>query len=213
METPPSVGPPFFSLVPLYALYPIRAYFRIKGSQRRWREQAMGMNIPLIAVVSGEFAAIRAFPPTQAAVRKQEFGQPDPTVSSGLEFVEPLGGPLVQGIPGPISRTFAYPPRGDQMAKIMKEVKRYGWRSDMRDIGALIQLAVGNELHPECYWIVIKADEPDIALIERRLVESVPTGKLHSLPLHAAPQHFREIAVFPEEIALRGNAYLIVNVE
>ncbi|MGD0939673.1 MAG: hypothetical protein ABR905_08160 [Terracidiphilus sp.] len=52
----------------------------------------MSMKIPLIAVVSGKFAAIRAFSPAQTAVRKQEFGQSDLTVASGL-FVEPLGGP------------------------------------------------------------------------------------------------------------------------
>ena len=46
----------------------------------------MGMKIPLIAVIGGKLAAIRAFPPAQAAVRKQEFGQPDLTVASGCSL-------------------------------------------------------------------------------------------------------------------------------
>jgi hypothetical protein len=71
------------------------------------------MKIPLIAVVSGKLAAIRAFPPAETAVRKQEFGQSDPTVASGLDFIESLGGSLIQGIPRPIGRRFAYPPGGD----------------------------------------------------------------------------------------------------
>lgn len=84
METPPNIYQPFFPLVPLYASYPTWAHFCIKGSQRRRREHTVGMKIPLIAVVSGKLAAIRAFPPAQAAVREQEFGQPDPAVASGL---------------------------------------------------------------------------------------------------------------------------------
>ena len=78
METRPGIYRAFFSLVALQPAYPIGTRSLIKGSQRRWREQAGGMKFPLIAVVSGKFAAIRAFPPAQAAVRKQEFGQPDP---------------------------------------------------------------------------------------------------------------------------------------
>src|ERR1039457_6212823 len=101
METRPNIDQPFFPLVPLYASYPTGAHFGVKGSQwRRW-EQTVGMKIPLIAVVSGKLAAIRAFPPAQAAVREQKFGQPDPGVASRL-FVEPLGGRLIQRIPGPI---------------------------------------------------------------------------------------------------------------
>ena len=73
-----SIYPAFFSLVTFLARYPIWERSLVKRSQRWWREQAGGMKIPLIAVVSGQLAAVRAFPPAQAAVRKQEFDQSDP---------------------------------------------------------------------------------------------------------------------------------------
>ena len=131
-------------------------------------------------------------------MRKQEFGQPDSTVASSL-FVEPLGGRLVHRIPRPIGLTSSYPPRRDQMAKIMKEVKRHGRRSYMRDAGALIQFAVGNKLNPEGDRIVIQAHEANIALIEIGLIESVLTGKINPLALHAQPKRDREIVVLSEQ--------------
>ena len=94
----------------------------------------------------------------------------------------------------------------------MKEMKRHGRRSDMRNAGALIQFAVGDELHPEGDWIVIKAHEANIALIELGLVESVLSGKIQPLALHAPPQQFREIEYFPRNRASR-KCTLIVDIE
>jgi hypothetical protein len=98
------------------------------------------------------------------------------------------------------------------MAKVMKEVKRYSWRPNMRDTGTLVQFSVRNKLHPKGDWVVIKAYEADIALIERGLIKPVLTGRMQPLALHALPQQDREIVILIE-IALRENAYPIIYVE
>lgn len=93
------------------------------------------------------------------------------------------------------------------MTKIMKEVKRHGWRSYMRNTGALVQLAVGNKLHPESNRIVIQTHEANIAFIEfglikAALIRATLTGNIYSLTLHAASQTGREVKVLTKHIGL-----------
>jgi hypothetical protein len=42
-----------------------------------------------------------------------------------FKLIEPLGGSLVERIPRPIRVSASYPPRGNEMAEIVKEVKRH----------------------------------------------------------------------------------------
>ena len=132
----------------------------------------MRLEAPLITVVGRKLSAVGTFPPAEAAVRKQKLRYPDPLVAL-LEFIQPLRGSLVEGIPRPVVVTAAYPARRNQVAEVMEQVKRRERRADMRNGFALVQSSVGEELQPQKNGIVIEAHEAKVRLVKRWLVEPV----------------------------------------
>jgi hypothetical protein len=121
-------------------------------------------------------------------------------VASVFHFIDALGGRLVHRVPWPIG-TSADPARWDQMPKVVKEIERHGWRSDVRNRGTVIELAVSGKPNPHRNWIVIQANEADITLIKRGFVELVLRGKVERFALHATPKQDRKVVVLVKVLA------------
>jgi hypothetical protein len=120
MQALPRINDAVLALLAFLVWYPAGAWSLVKRSQRWWWKQAMGVKAPVVTVVGRQLAAVRALPPAQTTVRKQELRQPHPARS--CSFVETLRSALVERVPWPRRLGPADTSRGNQVPKIVEEL-------------------------------------------------------------------------------------------
>lgn len=214
MQAGAGVDSSFPPLILLQVFNPLRTTITVEYPQRRRREQVRREQIPLVRMVSGQLPAIRTPPPAKRTVREKDLRQAHLLFASRFQFIEPLGHRLVHRIPRVIRVSFFDTARWNKMTEVVKYMKRNRRRSDMRNSGAFIQLAMGKELHPEQNRIVIHADKRNVALIELSRVKLHRiSGKFQTLALHTTPQQHSETLVLLQGFLLRLDTNLVVHIE
>ena len=108
-------------------------------------------------------------------MREQMFADSDADIGSVVAVVELPGRRNVHGLPDLATRVvFLDPGTGDEVTKVMVELHPAGRAADVRDVGSLIEGAVGDKLGPKPNRIPVHTYDADVAQYELAILEIVP---------------------------------------